>query len=52
MSVILSLQGCMAAGKTTAARYVENNMKNVFVSYENLLLYFKKLSGRDGTKIL
>jgi len=35
MSVILSLQGCMAAGKTTAARYVEKNMDNVFVSYEN-----------------
>jgi hypothetical protein len=35
MSVILSLQGCMAAGKTTVARYVENNMKDVFVSYEN-----------------
>lgn len=37
MSVILSLQGCMAVGKTTAAKYVENNMGNVFVSYENPL---------------
>jgi hypothetical protein len=35
MSVFLSLQGCMAVGKTTAARYVEENRKDIFVSYEN-----------------
>lgn len=35
MSIILSLQGCMASGKTTAAKYVESNSNNVYVSYEN-----------------
>jgi hypothetical protein len=35
MSIILSLQGSMAAGKTSAARYVEKNLPDVFVSYEN-----------------
>lgn len=35
MSIILSLQGCMAAGKTTAARYVEQRLPQVHVSYEN-----------------
>jgi len=35
MAVIFSLQGCMAVGKTTAAKYVEENMPSVFVSYEN-----------------
>ena len=33
--MILSLQGCMAAGKTTAARHVEQRLPQVHVSYEN-----------------
>jgi len=35
MAIVLSLQGGMAAGKTTAARYVEKNMPGIYVSYEN-----------------
>lgn len=34
MSIILSVQGCMAAGKTTALRYIEANMPYVKVNYE------------------
>lgn len=52
MSVILSLQGCMAAGKTTAARYVENNLGNIFVSYENpapLLEEIKRQGWKQNT---
>ena len=35
MAVVFSLQGSMAVGKTTAARYVERALPSVFVSYEN-----------------
>lgn len=35
MGIVLSLQGGMAAGKTTAARHVEKNLPGVYVSYEN-----------------
>jgi deoxyadenosine/deoxycytidine kinase len=35
MDFILSLQGGMASGKTTAARYIEEHLSNVTVSYEN-----------------
>lgn len=34
MSIILSLQGCMAVGKTTAVRYIRNNAPYVNISYE------------------
>ena len=32
--MILSLQGCMAVGKTTAMRYLQENAPYVDVSYE------------------
>lgn len=35
MPTILSLQGGMAAGKTTAARYVEQARRDIHVSYED-----------------
>lgn len=34
MGLIISLQGCMAVGKTTIARYIEKNNKNIVVNYE------------------
>jgi hypothetical protein len=34
MSIILSLQGCMAAGKTAAVHYIKNNAPYVNISYE------------------
>lgn len=34
MALILSLQGCMAVGKTTAARWLETHVPNIHVSYE------------------
>lgn len=35
MSIVLSLQGSMAVGKTTAARYVGEQLPQVLVSYED-----------------
>ncbi len=32
---VLSLQGCMAVGKTTAVRYLQKNAPYVHISYEN-----------------
>lgn len=34
MSIILSLQGCMAVGKTTAVNYIRNNFPYVNISFE------------------
>ena len=34
MSLILSLQGCMAVGKTTALKYIQENVPYVKISYE------------------
>ncbi len=34
MSLILSLQGCMAVGKTTAVRYLQQNAPYINISYE------------------
>jgi len=31
---ILSLQGCMASGKTTALKFIENNADDIIASYE------------------
>lgn len=33
--MILSLQGCMAVGKTTAVRYLQENASYIHISYEN-----------------
>ena len=32
--MILSLQGCMAVGKTTAIRYLQENTPYINISYE------------------
>ena len=32
--MILSLQGCMAVGKTTAIRYLQENASYINISYE------------------
>ena len=32
--MILSLQGCMAVGKTTAVRYIQENAPYIHISYE------------------
>lgn len=34
MSIVLSLQGCMAVGKTTAVKYLSNHAPYVNISYE------------------
>ncbi len=34
MAIILSLQGCMAVGKTTAVKYIQENAPYVNISYE------------------
>ncbi len=34
MSIVLSLQGCMAVGKTTAVKYIQENAPHVNISYE------------------
>ncbi|AGK97946.1 hypothetical protein [Clostridium pasteurianum] len=34
MSIVLSLQGCMAVGKTTAVNYIGRNSPYVHISYE------------------
>lgn len=34
MSIVLSLQGCMAVGKTTAVKYIQENAPYVNISYE------------------
>ena len=33
--MILSLQGCMAVGKTTAVRYIQKNAPYINISYES-----------------
>ena len=33
--MILSLQGCMAAGKTTAVRYLQEHVPEIYISYED-----------------
>lgn len=35
MSIVLSNQGCMAVGKTTALKYIEVNAPYINISYEN-----------------
>lgn len=32
--MILSLQGCMAVGKTTVVRYIQENASYINISYE------------------
>lgn len=46
MSLVLSLQGCMAVGKTTAARYAQSRLPSFFVSYENPVPVFAEVTRR------
>ena len=44
--MILSLQGCMAVGKTTAVRYLQENAPYINISYEvnsDIVEYVKQL---------
>ncbi len=50
MSIILSLQGCMAVGKTIAVRYIEENVPYVNTSYEWDNNIMNKLQGRNLDK--
>jgi deoxyadenosine/deoxycytidine kinase len=42
LKTVISLQGFMAAGKTTLARRLENKLKEVTFAYENPLPIFRK----------
>lgn len=50
MGVILSLQGCMAAGKTTAARYVQANAPAIHVSFESTASVIQEVRQRKLNK--
>ena len=47
MAIIFSLQGCMAVGKTTAVKYVENKISTIYVSYENPLPLLSEIKKRN-----
>ena len=47
MATIFSLQGCMAVGKTTVVKYVENKMSTIYVSYENPLPLLSEIKERN-----
>lgn len=44
MAFIISIQGGMASGKTTLAKYIESTLKHVKVSYENQLYKLRQCS--------
>jgi deoxyadenosine/deoxycytidine kinase len=46
MAVLLSLQGCMAAGKTTAAQIVERRLPEIKVDYENPIPVWQEVMRR------
>ncbi len=50
MAFIFSLQGCMAAGKTTALKYVEKNNNFIDASYEWDNEIIEKLKGKNLDK--
>ena len=50
MSIILSLQGSMAVGKTTAAKYVQDNLPDVTVSYEDISSVISEIKKRNLDK--
>ncbi|MGG5461280.1 hypothetical protein [Clostridium sp. B9] len=50
MSIILSLQGSMAVGKTTAVNYIKNNASYVNISFENNENVIKEVKNRGLDK--
>ncbi|MCI9456952.1 MAG: AAA family ATPase [Oscillospiraceae bacterium] len=48
--MILSLQGCMAAGKTTAARYLQQHATEIHVSFEDNAAVVQKVKERGLKK--
>lgn len=48
--MILSLQGCMAAGKTTAARYLQQHAPEIHVSFEDNAAVVQKVKERGLKK--
>ena len=49
-SMVLSLQGCMAAGKTTAARYLQQNVPEIHVFFEDNAPVIQKVKERGLKK--
>lgn len=50
MGTILSLQGCMAVGKTTAVEYLRMNAPYVHISYESVTDVVAQVKARGLTK--
>lgn len=50
MALILALEGCMAAGKTSAARFVAQNAPEVHVSFERTAETVEKVRARGLDK--
>lgn len=50
VKMILSLQGCMAAGKTTAAKYLQKHAPYVHISYEDNTDVIAKIRQRNLDK--
>ncbi|MDD3428642.1 MAG: hypothetical protein PHG02_01385 [Oscillospiraceae bacterium] len=50
MAKVFSLQGCMAVGKTTAAQYIQKNMPQVYVSFEENAAVIKEIAVRQLDK--
>lgn len=48
--MILSLQGCMAVGKTTAARYLEQHWQQVQVCFEDNAAVLAEIKQRGLNK--
>ena len=48
--MILSLQGCMAVGKTTAVRYLQENAPYIHISYEDNRDVIEKIRRRKLDK--
>lgn len=48
--MILSLQGCMAVGKTTAVRYLQEHAPDIHISYEDNSDVIAQIKGRDLDK--
>ena len=48
--MILSLQGCMAVGKTTAARYLEQHCQQVQVCFEDNAAVLAEIKRRGLNK--
>lgn len=48
--MVLSLQGCMAVGKTCAAAYLQSHMPDVFVSFEDNTALIRQIRARGLDK--